>query len=127
MFAFGSELKASVPIDCDLVLISNQESYSSNDIYKLGYCKVKKEKYAEGIKLFKTVTEKLPILADYALYYQAFSYQQLNDNDKAVELYNELLGKHPNSTLKKRVSESLAEIYFQTSRIKSLPKPKSFI
>ena len=122
LFIFELELHASPAIDCDLIINEKLDSYSTSQLYKLAYCKIKKESYLDAIKLFETVTEKLPILADYSFYYQAFSYQQLNDNDKAVELYNELLGKHPNSTLKKRVSESLAEIYFQNKEFAKAEK-----
>ncbi|NIP29301.1 MAG: tetratricopeptide repeat protein, partial [Candidatus Dadabacteria bacterium] len=107
------QLQASVPIDCDLVIENEHQSSSERDIYKLAYCNIKKENYGEGAALFESIMEKLPLLSDYIIYYRAFSHHKLGNNNGAVDLYNELLKNYPQSTLKKRVSESLAEIYFQ--------------
>lgn len=111
--AFNTDLRASVPIDCEVVLGEKERSNEANNIYRRAYCNVKQENYSEAIELFENVSDKLPVLSDHNIYYRAFSYHKLKNNDMALKLYHELASKYPNSTLKKRVSESLAEIYFQ--------------
>jgi soluble lytic murein transglycosylase len=107
------ELKASSPVNCDLIINEKLQSHSVSQIYKLGYCNVKNENYSDGVKLLESIKAKIPLLSDYILYYQAFSYQELGNDDKAIKLYNELLIKYPNSTLINRAREKLAGIYLQ--------------
>ena len=113
IFLHTTELKASVPIDCEDVINQQQNSNGSNQLYRLAYCSVKKEKYSEAIDLFENLKEKLPLLADHNIYYRGFSYHKLKDNNEAIKLYNDLLRDHPGSMLKRRVTESLSEIHFQ--------------
>ncbi len=119
IFIFNADLSASIPVDCDEILGGEKKYDSPNEIYRAAYCNVQKEDYTDALKLFSDVTNKIPLLSDHNTYYRAYSHYKLKDYKKAVDLYHELLEKHTGSTLKKRVTENLAEIHFQNKEFSS--------
>ena len=57
----------------------------------------------EAVRDLSTAVREFPVLADYALLYLAEAYHRMGEHGKALDSLRELLGKHPESPLVKKV------------------------
>jgi soluble lytic murein transglycosylase len=63
---------------------------------------LEKGEYDDALENFKLAYEKLPVIRDYILFFEAKAYEELNDLDKAGECIRKILKAYPESPLKKR-------------------------
>jgi len=80
-----------------------------------------------AIEYFTASIEKLPILADYALYWRAICYEKLNEREKALNDIKTFKEKHKESPLMKQVRTKEIELlkYIDSDRL--IPSFDSYI
>ncbi|MBP1714735.1 MAG: lytic transglycosylase domain protein [Deltaproteobacteria bacterium] len=69
------------------------------------------EKWAEAEALFSRATEAFPDLADYAAFYRGEALRMKEEKEKALQVFQDLILKHPQSLLIPKAQLQLAEIF----------------
>ncbi len=72
----------------------------------------------EAVQAFLRAAELHQLLADYALYYQAESWQKAGENQKSLEIYQRLISSFPESLCLPLAELKMAEIYLQLKEFK---------
>ena len=94
--------------------IYQQATSDPKDRFKKGYCFVKLGQYQQGITMLKGVSNQLPQIGDYVIYFEAAGYENLGDYNNSSILFNKILTQYPDSGLKKKTLARLGNIYTQS-------------
>lgn len=88
-----------------LIAITTSNAYSDNNKENIGkkfyliYDLYKQKKYGELITQINSNDERIPFLSDYYLYFEARAYQELNNGEKSLKKFNEIIKRFPASAL----------------------------
>ena len=94
--------------------IYQQATSDPKDRFKKGYCFVKLGQYQQGVTMLQGVSNQLPQIGDYVIYFQAAGYENLGDYANSSTLFNKILTQYPDSGLKKKTLARLGNIYTQS-------------
>jgi tetratricopeptide (TPR) repeat protein len=85
---------------------------AANELYTQGRDLYKKKQYKEALEKFDKVTAYVSEWKNLAatIYYKGVCYVELNNKDKALEAFNEVITKHPSSSYVKYSQSRLAGI-----------------
>lgn len=100
--------------DCSRVLHSSHPSGDRWDFLK-GYCHYDRRDYRNAIEKLSGLENRLPVLADYIIFFRASSHHKLNERQKALSEYRRVAREHKSSTLYNDALLGKAEIYAQTA------------
>ena len=79
-----------------------------------GIAELKRKRYDEASNWLAKAAKSYPLLADYALYYQAESYSRSGRKNEAIAALNALLKEYPESPLARRAQLSKGDLLFDT-------------
>ena len=68
------------------------------------------EKWSEAELLFSRAAEAFPDLADYAAFYRGEALRMREEKEKALQMFQDLVSKHPQSLLIPKAQLQMAEI-----------------
>jgi tetratricopeptide (TPR) repeat protein len=92
--------------------------YARDARYELGITYVEDDKYQQAINVLQPLTEGEGSkgFASRSLLKTAFSYQQLNNNAKAIETYKMIVTGHPASEERTAALDALKSLYIETNQ-----------
>ena len=100
--------------DCEKALLSNERTLEARFL-KL-HCHSRNEQHAEVQEILAEIKDKLIVIEDYLLYYEAEAALGLGQKEKAEALFLKILKHHPNSAIGHDTHERLAEIHLENKR-----------
>ncbi len=100
--------------DCEKALLSPERTLEARFL-KL-HCHARNEQHAEVHGVLAEIGDKLIVIEDYLLYYEAEAALGLGQKEKAEALFLKILKHHPNSAIGHDAHERLAEIHLENKR-----------
>ena len=85
--------------------------------FLLGVALYRQQRWQEAVGLLETAAAKLPLLADYALYFAASAYQALGLKPQALAAFSRLLQEHPDSLLVEQAERERAGLYADAGQL----------
>ena len=101
-------------VDCEKILLSPERTLEARFL-KL-HCHSRNEQHAEVHEVLAEIKDKLIVIEDYLLYYEAEAALGLGQKEKAEALFQKILKHHPNSAIGHDAHERLAEIHLENER-----------
>ena len=101
-------------VNCEKALLSPERTLEARFL-KL-HCHSRNEQHAEVHEILAEIREKLVVIEDYLLYYEAEAALGLGQKEKAEALFLKILKHHPNSAIGHDAHERLAEIHLENKR-----------
>ena len=101
-------------VNCEKALLSNERTLEARFL-KL-HCHARNEQHAEVHEILAEIKDKLIVIEDYLLYYEAEAALGLGQKEKAEALFLKILKHHPNSAIGHDTHERLAEIHLENKR-----------
>ena len=100
--------------DCEKALLSPERTLEARFL-KL-HCHARNKQHAEVHGVLAEIKDKLIVIEDYLLYYEAEAALGLGQKEKAEALFQKILKHHPNSAIGHDAHERLAEIHLENKR-----------
>ncbi len=100
--------------DCEKALASSEKTPAAR--FSKLYCHAQDGQHGKVLETLSKAGEKLSVIGDYLLYYEAEAALGLGERERARELFLRILASYPDSTLRAGAQEHLAEIHLEDER-----------
>ena len=82
-----------------------------------GQCYEKLQRWESAAYIYQNLSENVPLMKEYSLYYLAKVYLSMNDKKSAVESFQKIVEDYPDSVLNPRAREQIALIYLEEGHL----------
>lgn len=100
--------------DCEKVLASPEQTPAAR--FSKLYCHAQNSRHERVLETLSGTGEKLAVIGDYLLYYEAEAALGLGERERAKGLFLKILASYPDSALRNEAHEHLAEIHLEEEK-----------
>lgn len=123
LLAAGAQGAPADSADCEKALLSTEKTLEAR--FLKVHCHARNDQHAEVRRILPEIKDKLVFMEDYLLYYEAEAAFGLGQKEKAEELLQKMLKRHPDSAVGDDARERLAEIRRESRRYAEAEKTYS--
>jgi soluble lytic murein transglycosylase len=107
------EYQHALPILRELEENERQVPFHADALFMQAQALRALQRWPEAAQVFSRAGAVHPKLADYALYYQGEAWQKAKEDKKSLEVYQDLVNRHPDSLRVPQARLKMAEIYLE--------------